>query len=130
MLRRVYLDLTALAAPISVGFIGAPLLMKCAATLRQTNWLPLASNTLVDFFAMNWDVFRRADADAYLVAFHGDDCHGDVVADDHSLTHSSCQYQHGCSLALKGTIDADPRIGNLRKNVPVASLVGTSLYRY
>ena len=64
--------------------------------------MPLASNALVDLFAMNNDFFRRIDADAYLVTLYADDGHGNVVADHYCFTHPSRQYQHGWSLALEG----------------------------
>jgi len=75
--------------------------MERVETLRQTNWV-FATITIADFFATNGDVFGCLDADVYLVTRHGDDRHRDVVADDHRLTHSSRQYQHGQSLALIG----------------------------
>jgi hypothetical protein len=53
MLRRVLFGAHAVRRADFSGFIGVPLLMKYAETLGQTNWLLLASNTLVDFFAMN-----------------------------------------------------------------------------
>jgi hypothetical protein len=59
-------------------------------------------DALVDFFAMNGDVFRCADADTHLVALHANDGHGDVVPDHDSLANPSCQYQHGTSFAIIG----------------------------
>jgi hypothetical protein len=59
----------------------------------------LTLDTLVDFFAMNGDIFGCADADAHLVGLDAKDGHGDIVADHESLTNSSCQFQHGTSLS-------------------------------
>jgi hypothetical protein len=91
----------------------------------------LASNALVDFFAMNNDIFWRIDADAYLVTLHADDGHGNVVADPHRLTHLSRQYQHGWSLALEGyqwiqTGESDfPETSSLRPASSAAVIVDT-----
>jgi len=76
------------------------LLIKPVETLRQTQWVLLASGALIDFFAMNDDVFRCADADAHQVGLHAKYGHGDVVADHQRLTHPSRQYQHDRSLIL------------------------------
>src|ERR1700722_12283746 len=65
--------------------------------LRQRRWMLRTLDALVDFFAMNGDVFRCADADTHLVALHANDGHGDVVPDHDSLANPSCQYQHGTS---------------------------------
>jgi hypothetical protein len=68
-------------------------------TLCQRRWMLLTLDTLVDFFAMNGDIFRCADADAHLVGLHVNDGHGDIVADHKSLANASCQFQHGMSLS-------------------------------
>jgi hypothetical protein len=90
------------------------------------------SNALVDFFAMNGDVLRCIDADAYLVTPHADDRHGDVVADHHRLTHLSSQYQHGWSLALLVTVDADREnldIHGTTSLLPAIASVGSPILR-
>jgi hypothetical protein len=61
--------------------------------------MSLKLDTLVDFFAVNGDIFRCADADAHLVGLHANDGHGDIVADHKRLANPSCQYQHGTSLS-------------------------------
>jgi hypothetical protein len=76
--------------------------MMIVETLRQRRWMLLTLDTLVDFFAMNGDIFRCADANAHLVGLHANDGHGDIVADHKSLANPSCQYQHGTSLAIIG----------------------------
>jgi hypothetical protein len=75
----------------------------------------LTLDTLVDFFAMNGDIFRCADADAHLVGLDAKNGHGDLVADHESLANSSSQFQHGTSLshhgdaaAASGTLTATP----------------------
>ena len=62
----------------------------------------LTLDALVDFFAMNGDIFRCADADAHLVGLHGNDSHGDFVADHKSVANPSSQFQHGTSLSHIG----------------------------
>jgi hypothetical protein len=109
--------------------MGAPLLMKSVETLRQTHWMLLVSNALEDFFAMNDNVLRRIDADAYLSALHSDDGHSDVVTDNHRLTYPSRQYQHGRSLALIRSIQTW-RSDSGGDDVPVAGIVGMSQCRY
>jgi hypothetical protein len=43
-----------------------PLSTKHAEALRQTYWKWFVADALIDFFAMNGDVFRRVEADANL----------------------------------------------------------------
>jgi hypothetical protein len=74
--------------------------MECVETLRQTIWM-LARIAFINFFATNGDVFRCADADVYLVTFHGDNRHADVVAENHCLTHSSREDDELADLILK-----------------------------
>ena len=76
----------------------------------------LTLDTLVDFFAINGDMLRCADADAHLVDLDAKNGHGDLVADHESLANSSCQFQHGTSLshywdaaAAARTLIATPR---------------------
>jgi hypothetical protein len=59
----------------------------------------LTLDTLVDFFAMNGDCFRRADADAHLIGLYGNDGHSDIVADHKRVANFSCESQHGTSLS-------------------------------
>jgi hypothetical protein len=62
--------------------------------------LLLALDSVKNLSAVNYNSFRRTDADAYLVAPHRKDGNGDVVSDHQRLTYSSGQYQHGGSSTL------------------------------
>jgi hypothetical protein len=77
-------------------------------TLRQRRWMLRTLDALVDFFAMNGNIFSCADADEHLVAFHANDGHGDIVTDHKSLANPSCQYQHGTSLSHYGMPQGRP----------------------
>src|SRR5882757_1069487 len=94
--------------PALVRVAGAQPLM-IVETLRQRRWMLRTLDALVDFFAMNGDIFRCADADAHMVALHSNDGHGDIVADHKSLANPSCQYQHGTSLSHYGDAAGAPR---------------------
>lgn len=72
--------------------------------LRQRHRPLLASDALVDFFAMNADISRCVDADAHLIALYSHDGHGHVVADHDRLIHPSRQDQHGSCLAHIGIL--------------------------
>ena len=94
-------------------------------TLRRMRRRLLAVDALIDFFAVNGDIFRRIDADAYLSTLHPDDGHGDIVADHQPLAHFPCQYQHGRSSAFRATMDADAGIGFFT-NAASNCVVGTA----
>src|SRR5688572_22832923 len=54
----------------------------------------LALDALVDLFAVDGDFARGIDAEPHLIAFHPQDGHGDVVADDDRFPHAPGQDQH------------------------------------
>jgi hypothetical protein len=59
--------------------------MNPAEALRRTRSTLLASDALKDFFAVNGNVFRCVDADAYLFSFDRKHRDGDVSADHHGF---------------------------------------------
>lgn len=62
-------------------------------------WSGQASlNALIDFFAMNCDVFRRVDPDPDLLAAHAQYGDRNVVTDIYAFTDFAGEYQHGLLL--------------------------------
>jgi len=56
--------------------------------------LLLALNLLVNFFAVDRNMFRRSDPDTYLVPLHPKHGHGNIIPDLDRLADSSREYEH------------------------------------
>ena len=51
-------------------------------------------DALKDFFAVDRDVLRRIDANAYLISLNAEDGHGDFLANHDGLANTSSENEH------------------------------------
>jgi len=65
-----------------------------------------SENSLENFLAMHLHFGRRVDTNSYLITFHAQHGHRDILTDHQLFPHSSSQYQHGYLPLVLGILNA------------------------